>query len=345
MTPGRGGWSDVTDIGSTEEPANEPDHGPHAAPAGEPPPTPSRGWTRRRTRMAVAAAIVLAFIALGAGGVAAYDSYARREAARDRLQEGIRTLEAADAIVVEVDLVVQAEVTSTLEASANAALGKLPEARSGLQRANALLVEAGKDLEGSESQLASALADAASARADMMVSAEKVLEANAAAASALGSTEGAWKRMLDAERLADQAVTRFNKHTKAGVTESTKLTGEAEAKVREAKGLFSAAATAMPEAGFDRYAAYADAKLKLLALSKQIDALWLKGKVEDSNKRIGPYNDEEKKVVALAKALPPSPARLVADAYAVRTRDPVAEYLEARERAVEADAAARRVGR
>jgi hypothetical protein len=63
----------------------------------------------------------------------------------------------------------------------------------------------------------------------------------------------------------------------------------------------------------------------------------------EANTAIAAYNDKDKRAVALAKTLPASPAKAVADAYEAEATAATDEYYAARERATEADGRVRRL--
>ncbi len=302
---------------------------------GIPLPEPGR---KRRVRWAVTAVAVACIVVLGIAAALGYRTLTRERNAQERLDRGIERLERADRTVVAIDAVIQAPLTAALESSATEALETADGALGEIDVAIRLLESAVPDLRPPDSEVTSALVEAASARRDMLTIAMDLLETDISAARALSGAEQGWELMKEAERLSDRAVKHFNLHTKPGVQQSTTYTVQAEGAVRRARVAFSEAETAFPAADFERYVEYSGERLRLLGISKQVDSLWLAGKVEESNQRISAYNEQERKVISLARQLPSSPAVLVAEAYEEEAREVTALYAKGRERATKADA-------
>ncbi|MDP2232168.1 MAG: hypothetical protein Q8K89_00910, partial [Actinomycetota bacterium] len=247
-------------------------------------------------------------------------------------------LEKADATVLDIDEVVRAEVDAKLADKARGLIGKIDDAAADLNEAADLVSKAQPGLNDVDRKRAKATKAAIDERLTMLGVANAILDANAKAGVALDPATKGWDTMLEGDRLADAAVVEYNKLTKAGVSASTSLTADAEAKIRAGRALMSEAATAFPEAGLKLYVEYADGKLALLATSKKSNAAWLLGDITSANKLISQYNADEKTVIVIAKRLPESPARAVADAYQKLAGAATDTYFEARERATKADA-------
>jgi len=288
-----------------------------------------------------AAIIVVAIIAVAALGVAGwmyYQTTATQRAAVERLEEATALVESADAVVLDLDEIVRAEISSEMTTQVAEVAEQVPGAAVELEEAIVLIDGALEDLPDDEVAYARALRDSASARLDMLAQADPILEANAKAAAALGPASDAWTLVLQANELSRQAVTEYNKLTKESVTKSGELTREAETKVREAKDLFSQATTAFPEADLSAYIEYCDAKLASLDLSKQADQAFLAGQPAQANTLSDRFNAAERELAAKAAELPASPAVPIAAAYEELAQEATELYFQARARATEADA-------
>lgn len=299
-----------------------------------------RGSGRRRALLigaAAVAAIVLLII-----GVVMYQAITQRQAAAGRLADAIELIEQADAVVVQIDGVVREEVTPELASRARGASERVGEAREQLEEAVRLIETARPDLNDDEREQAELLENTANARLGMLEHAPAILEFNAKAAEALPLAEQAWDLTLSADKLSDQAVASYNKLTKAGVQQSSKLNRQAASQLASAAVLFGQAGTAFPEAGLDRYSAYVSSRVRLNKLSQDSDAAWLKGDLAKANSLIATYNAEDKRAVSLAKALPPSPRQAIASAYESASKDATERYYDARESATKADERLRR---
>lgn len=276
--------------------------------------------------------IAVAVVVVG-GAIWGYRTYSAKAQDAERLAAATRLIEEADAIVVQVDAVVRSEVTSGLAQSARGAVARVPDAQARLNEAIRLL-------EGSDGVVDSqgeGLAAAASARLEMLTYAPAVLRLNASAATALPEGRKAWDAVLAADKASDQAVASYNKLNKTGVRQSRELNKAAAAELTKARDGFSVAESAFPEAPFEQYVAYVDARIRLNKLSQRSDAAWLAGDIKKANALIKEYNAEDKRVVALAKTLPISPEKAVADAYETAAKTGTDSYYAARDAATRAD--------
>jgi len=289
----------------------------------------------------IAAVIVL--LLLGAGIIYGLRETARISAAEAKLDEAITLLADVEDTVIAADDIIQAEITPELEATATAVLAELPQASADLQDAIDLLVQARVDLREDDQVLAQALQTAAEARADMLTEAETILEANRVAAAAIGPATESWALVAEAEKLSQDAVVQYNKHTKAGVTKSTELSKEASATLTEARSAMETATAIFPEAELQQFIDYIDARGKLLQTSMAIDAKWLSGKVAEANDMLDDYTKQEKALIAQGAKLPASPTVAIADAYEALATDPTDRYFAARDEARAADERVREI--
>jgi hypothetical protein len=239
--------------------------------------------------------------------------------------------------VVDVDAIVRAKVEPGLAEQAQSALADVEEADRLLEQAVVLVDRAHPDLNDDEREEADLLRASAVTRREMLRYAPSILEANEQAASALEPSETGWAALLAADKLSDQAVTAYNKLTKAGVGSSQKLNVQAAEKLSESGKRFTEAETAFPAAPFEDYSAYVATRVKLNALSQQSDKYWLAGDVAKANKVIGDYNRLDAQAVKQAAELPASTAAAVAAAYEKATDALLDRYYEARDRALAAD--------
>lgn len=298
--------------------------------------------TSDRGRAMAIVGVVVAVIALLGVAVFMYQAISERRAATDKLVRAIEAIEQADAVVVQIDGVVREEVTPDLAERARGAAGRVGGARTQLEEAVRLIGTAYPDLNDDERERAALLRETAEARLEMLAHAPAILEYNAQAAEALPLADEAWDLTLSADKLSDQAVGSYNKLTKAGVQQSSKLNKQAASQLTSAAALFERAAIAFPEAGLARYSAYVGSRIRLNKLSQQSDTAWLKGDLAKANELIKTYNTEDKRAVALAKDLPASPRQAIASAYESSSQEETDRYYEAREQATKADEQLRR---
>lgn len=289
--------------------------------------------------------MVLAAVAVSAlvfFATSAYRTWSQSADATRSINEATTLIERADTVVVAVDAVIGAEMSAEVASSAAQVAPRVAEAAGLLREAVQTIDEVSPSLDDGERRRASALGDAARARLDMLSQAPSILSATAKAATALPLATTAWSEALAADKTTKRAVAAYNKLTKTGVRESRRLNQRAAVQLAAARDGMSRAEQAFPEATFETYLAYLDARIELNRLSQRSDAAWLKGEFEKANTAIAAYNERDKRTVAQAKGLSASPAKVIADAYEAAATASTDEYYSARDRATQADARVRR---
>lgn len=297
--------------------------------------------TDRRRYALLIAVLVLGGLAIIAFLILGFRTFNLRLEAARKLDNATTLVQDSDEVVVRIDEVVRAKVEPDLAERARGAIERVDDADKMLVRAVALIDAARLDLNDDEREQADLLKASAVARRTMLEPAPEILDANAEAASALPLAIEGWKSVLEADRLSDDAVASYNKLTKAGVQKSQKLNKQASSVLSTARERFESAETAFPAGPFEDYVKYVEVRIVMNRLSQRSDTKWLDGDITAANKVIGDYNKQDKKAVALAKKLPPSPEKAVSDAYQETTDAVTDEYYEAREKALAADKALR----
>jgi hypothetical protein len=290
-----------------------------------------------RQPIAVRIALIVAALVIFAGVTLAItfglQALNRARNAEAHLNAAMRLLDSAEDDLTTVDEAVRAEITSEVATQSAEAMPLVETTRADALAASALIEEAMPDLKEDQRPLAEAVKESADARVAMMTEAPTILEADVKAANAMVPADQSVVEIKAAEDLVAKAVASFNKHTKAGVRQSTAYSTEAEGHLNTAKSLLTTATATFPDADFSAFTAYVDAKLGLISMSKEIDALWLAGNVEASNKKLDAYNKRDAEVLAMAKALPASVRDPIANAYNALTAEANDRYFAARERA------------
>ena len=290
-----------------------------------------------RDRLIWTVLIVLGVVVLAIAGTLGWAVMSDRLESAKKLDSATVLVESADRAVIAIDEVVRAELTAEIGRKARELEPTIAPAKRQLEDAVALVDAAYPHLNDTERRRARLLRTTANAKIQMLEQAPTILTANVKAAQAQPLADDAWARTFAADKLADSAVASYNKLTKVGVQASAVNNAKAEQGFKEARDLFSQAATAFPEAGMDRYVAYVDQKLVVVSISRKSDAAWLAGKLAEANAQIATYNAADAKGVAMAKALPASPATAIADAYKAMADAATEAYFEARMRASAAD--------
>lgn len=282
--------------------------------------------------------VVVVVMLVAAVGIVSWQKYQRIVEARDCVAQAVELLQSAEDDIVIVDEAVRADVSSEIATSSLEASALVEEARADALAAASLIASALPELPEDEIAHARALKASAEARAEMMLYAPPILEANVKAARAIPPADDAISAITSAEDLIAKAATEFNKHTATGVKQSSTYLGQAETNLRAAESLLASAAAAFPEADFSAFVEYVKAKQELVASAQEIDALWLAGKITESNAKLAAYNKRDTEIAEMAKKLPESVRDPIADAYEALTQQAREAYFSARERALEADA-------
>lgn len=275
----------------------------------------------------------LAVIALIASGWYAWSSYDRVRRSESELARAAALLEEAEDSLLLVDAAVQTEIGATVASSTVEAIDLAASVRDDAQEASDIVDEVLDILPEDRVAYAQALKDSADARVEMMELAPEILEADVRAATAIQYADQALAEIKASEDLSAQAVAEFNKHTADGVRASDALSVQAEGKLQAAQSLITSATASFEGADFSAFSSYVEAKLSLIALAKEIDAVWLAGDIAGSNAKLDTYNQRDAEVVAMAQALPASIRDPIANAYNTQTADATKRYFEARERA------------
>jgi hypothetical protein len=243
------------------------------------PTTSGRDESPRGKRPWLIAVVVAAVVLIAALGVFSYMTWTQRSDAARRIDEATNLVERADQVVVEVDEVVRAEISSQTAAAATAVTPKVPEAAGLLREAIEILDGSATGADDAGRERADALKEAALARLDMLSQAPTIIEATRGASDSLPLGADAWERTLQADTLGKRAVAAYNKLNKAGVTESSRLNKSAATELAAARAGMDAAEKAFPAAVFEGYLAYLDLRIEMNVLSQQSDAAWLKGEL------------------------------------------------------------------
>lgn len=322
----------------THVPAATPPEGPGTTPEEIAPARLARRSMRSQrgmtpTRIVIAVAVVVVFAASVAYGFRWVSASERVRDARDEVESAARLLDAAEEDLLVVDAAVQADVSSEIATDAAEALALASSVATELADATAMIERGIPDLPEADLPLATALLDSAQARSTMMEEAPVILQAGIDAAHAIVFADQALEGIKAAEALSVQAAAEFNKHTQEGVRASNDASVKAGERLVAARSLLASATAELPGADYGAFIAYIDAKVALVEMSKEIDQLWLAGKIEESNTRLTAYNARDAEVVAMAKALPGSIRDPVADAYGAKTEAAVGRYFAAREKA------------
>jgi len=271
--------------------------------------------------------------ALTVAGVYGWRAFSRIRSAESELARASAILENAEPDLLIVDAAVQVQIEAVEPTQTAEAIDLAGTVGAKALQAVEVIDEVRGSLPEQKRPLADALRESAEARVEMMEIAPEILEADARAATAIPYADQAVVEIKAAEDLSAQAVAEFNKHTAASVKASDDLSIQAEGKLQAAQSLLASATASFPGADFSAFSGYVEAKVSLIALAKEIDALWLAGDIAGSNTKLEAYNARDAEIVAMAQSLPASVRDPIANAYNALTTEPSKRYNEARERA------------
>lgn len=312
------------------------------APTGGPRRSFLRVLGQRSDRLNNVGIIVLSLLVVLLFGAVGYGSFNRRLDAARNADTATILIEKADKVVVEVDKVIRSEITSNLAEPARMAAGKVPAATASLERAIELLDATGGPTTLDQEKRTDLLKRAAVARLEMMKQAPTILRLNQGAAEALTPARQGWDAVVAADKKSDEAVAEYNRLTKRGVSRSNELNKQVSTDLAGARTYFEQAERLFPEGAFETYIAYIDARIGLNSLSRQSDSAWLKGDTDKANSLTTSYNSQDAEAIRLAKALPATPEKAIADAFEAAAQRPMESYYRSRDAATDADKELRR---
>lgn len=296
-------------------------------------PTPPIQPPKRRLRWLRWLLTVVVVGALTVAGVYGWRAIQRVRTAESELARASAILEAAETDLLVVDEAIQTEIEAAESTRAADAIELAGTVGERALEAARVVDDVMGSLDDDKIPLAEAIKESAEARAEMMDIAPTILEADRNASIAIPFADQAVVEIKGAEDLSAQAVAEFNKHTAASVKASDDLSIQAAGRLEVAQSLLASATASFPGADFSAFTGYVEAKISLIGLAKEIDALWLAGDIAGSNTKLAAYNTRDAEIVAMAQALPASVRDPIANAYNAATTEPSKRYFEARERA------------
>lgn len=216
---------------------------------------------------------------------------------------------------------------------------KIPAVREEAARGVAL-VNAGFDrLTDDEQRRATLTREALVARVAMLDAAAPIVSAEGSASVAAPVAVDAWNLAVRASLTEKAAVSAYDLKTPAGLNQASALASQAMELFAEAQTKFAHAASAYPAAGLDVYSAYAKARIEQLMMLNRAIGARRSGNVTQANAIVVTYNAAQERNAAIAKALPPTPAQAIADAFKVEVAAKMAAFEKAKSEADAADAA------
>lgn len=281
--------------------------------------------------------LILLGVLVAAGALAlGWDVIEGRLTAARQLDRAASLLKGTDEFIIAADEVIRADVSPETATKAVKIAPLVERTRSQLAEANALAGAGFDRLTDDEQRQARLIQGAAKARFEMLDAAAATLSAAERAATVEEIASEAWAKTLAADELALRAVADYNAATSAGVKKALVANREARVGFAKARLLYRQADLVFPEAKLGAFVTYIDARLALVALSKQVDDAWLAGRIAQANRLMASSAKMNGVAAEAARQLPGSPATAVTDAYRTLADTPSGAYYKARQKAVEA---------
>ena len=303
---------------------------------------------RKRRRLAVfAVGAAAALVVAGVLGSVGYSFIQAQKVLRGDLSVALEDIQRADEAILPMDELVTARVNEgitqgdasqqaadweAMQPALDAALADLATARADVLAVQPKLVDA-RDKEAANRALASI-----NARENMIAAGRALMAEALPARQAQQAAVTSWDKTLEADGLARDAAAKLATMSKATVGESMAISEQALAAFTEARDGLDAAAAAYPRADFSAFRDYLTLRIDAQYAAIASDKAYLarnKQEMADQNAR---YNDLDAQAVEAAHALTGDPTGIVGPLYAAAATDTAASYSAERLQAGDADA-------
>lgn len=300
----------------------------------------ARRKTRRRFRngLAIAAAAAIVVGLVGTGASFLYKEHVAYNERLSHLEVALADLTSADEVIVEMDAVINADVTDETAEKVSEVKARLPEASMLLDSADAAVQAADSDANPPQEKEAVARARAAiDARRDLIEQGPVLMDAALAANKAGDIVAAVWTDVIGADALAREAATLVADTTVENVEASRAKSVEAKDLFTEALSLLWTAVDDYPDVDLSDQITYVEKRIAAMEYAIASDDAILAYNKEEAAAQNDAYNAVDREAAELAKTLSDNPAELVRSAYLRNTEESSKLYKEARLRAETAD--------
>lgn len=315
--------------------ARERRHPPRRADDAAPPRSPAARLAAYRPGVL---ALGLAAVAVFAGFVL-WPALSAQADARKNLAAASALLAQARSTVSTIDKQVDTQLSTDAAPGVPSTAAETLVARRELRQAVKLADEAAPHLAGSERERAALTKSSASARLVMIDRAPAILVASAKAVRAKTLGDQAWRQMQLASRTETTAASNYGKGTPSGVEAAAVSVNVIKERLGDARRLFSEAASASPEAGFDRYVAYTDSKAKEAAQLGRAATQWLDFERSAAAVTFKQYRAHVARSSAALELLPGAPGYATGEGFRKVAGGAADAYTKAKKQAAQADRA------
>jgi hypothetical protein len=305
---------------------------------------------RRRAERAAAAArererrLWLGMWIAGAFVVAAFlilmwPVMAARLGAAKQLDDAYALLGQAENSIAQVDKVVQRQLSAEAAPSVRDLKPELAVAKRELAQADALVADAMPHLTEDEQARGELIKSAIAARREMVERTPGILTASTKAVRAKTAADRGWSLTLRANAAAESAARSYRRHTASAVTTAAASIATIRGALADSRVFYSEAASAFPEAGFERYTAYVDAKSAEIGQLESAARAWLRHDLASASRLFAAYQKSAAKTSAQFKQLPGAPGVATGQAFRRLVGGAADAYAKARTKAEQADKA------
>lgn len=301
-----------------------------------------RGWRTRAERparrpwlwprLAMAAAIALVFVLLGL-----WPGIQGRLQAAEQITQAEAMLASARAKVSRIDDTVSTQLSAEAEPRVPSIAAEILVARRELNTTVRLIDEASPHLTKQEKSRAEAMRTAATSRLAMIGVAPGILHASVSAVQAKTIGDRAWALTKAAVRREMQSVRMYESRAASRVESAAITMHTAALQLAEARGLYSQAASASPDAGFEQYLVYVDLRRAQAKRLESAAQRWLAGDAVGAAEAYAEYRSAAGKAAAGLAALPVAPGAATGAGFRKVAGAAVDVYSRERRKALEAD--------
>ena len=256
-----------------------------------------------------------------------------------QVDQAIALLRQAEGTTASVDKTVALQLSPDALPSAPNVAAEILVARRDLGQASRLLDDAMPHLTEEEQHRAALAKAAVQARLATIDNAPAILIASVKAVQAKTLGDRAWKLTLRASANEIEAAHAYELQTASAVETASVAIATIQGELGDARQLYSQAASAFPDAGFERYMSYVDARRSEVALLSQASMLWLGDSRAQAKKTFARYESSLAVSAAALALLPYAPGTATGTAFRKIAGSHADAYAKAKKQADEADKA------
>ena len=295
---------------------------------------------RKRTKRNRAFWLVLGGVALVALVAAVVVPAMRaRSVAAQQLDQANVLLRQADGTADVVDRTVSAQLSAQAAPNVPNVAAEILVARRELAQASKLAKDAEPNLTQDQQNRAQLVQAAANARLAMIDSAPEILIASVKAVQAKSLGDRAWHLTAIASDAEVVAARNYSVQVASKVESAAVSMTTIKRQFEDARDLYSQAASAFPDAGFERYTAYVDLRSSEAAQLEAAALRWLSGDKVAGAIAYARYRTESSQAARAAASLPAAPGNATGVAFRRVAGVAADRYARAKKQALQADKA------